>query len=339
VRRRWVAVLLGAGGLAACSGASSVAPFDGPDSADGDRGASPGAGATMNAEGGAAWTTPQGGADASLEAAPDGASARGGADAAGAEAGAGPDAAPPDAGGPDAEAASEGGPRDAGESVDAGSCPLATSATVSYVDGAHGIDDGAHGAGPGTCAYKTITYAVAQGLSTISVASGKYSAATGETLPLVLTDRQEIACHGATIAGQGNYNSSTRATVVFEGTANGLTGCTIVGDDQPGVCVLVDSDGTKSGHDIESVDLGHCGDAAVRIQGTLVDIEDSDLHDSDRGVSWSANSVGDMSNNTLSNNAFDDLACDDGDDGVGGSNNTDSVGDLTCSGCDNCPFE
>jgi hypothetical protein len=217
---------------------------------------------------------------------------------------------------------------------------MASATAGSYVDGAHGVDDVSHGGGPGACAYRTITFAIAHALRNISVAAGTYSATTGETLPLVLMGRQAILCSGATIDGQGIY-LSTRATVVFGGTANVVQGCQIVGDDQPGACVLVEADGTKSGHLLEAVDVSHCGDAAVRMEGTLVNVDDSKFHDSDRGISWSSYETGDMSNNTFANNVFDDIACDDGDpdNGVSGTSNTDGAGAATCTGCGNCPFQ
>jgi hypothetical protein len=370
VFRRWVGVVLGAGWLVACSGSNQVVPFEGPDGADGARDARSGADATMASDDATDGAT-QAAADAEIasdasrdasfdssqDAAVNGADAEVDADASGpggdAEASlvveGGPDAAPeaggldaaPEAGEPDA-APDGGGPDAAPEAgrSDAGPCPVVSATAGSYVDGAQGVDDVSHGGGPGACAYRTITFAIAHAIRNVSVAAGTYSAAAGETLPLVLTGRQAILCNGATIAGQGVYDS-TRATIVFGGTANVVQGCQVVGDDQPGACVLVESDATKSGHLLEAVDVSHCGDAAVRIEGTLVDVEDSKLHDSDRGISWSCCVVGDMSNNTYSNNVFDDIACDDGDpdDGVGGTNNTDGTVAATCTGCGNCPFD
>jgi Protein of unknown function (DUF1565) len=366
VFRRWVVVVLGAGWLVGCSGSNQVVPFEGPDGADGARDARPGADATMASDDvteGAAQAATDAASDASRdasfdssqEAAANGAEAEVDADASGPGVDAepslegGPDAArqaggldaAPEAGEPDA-APDGGGPDAAPEAggSDAGPCPVVSATAGSYVDGAHGVDDVSHGGGPGACAYRTITFAIAHAHRYISVAAGTYSVSAGETLPLVLTGRQAILCSGATIDGQGVYDS-TRATIVFSGTANVVQGCQVVGDDQPGACVLVESDATNSGHLLEAVDVSHCGDAAVRIEGTLVDVEDSKFHDSDRGVSWSYGLVGDISNNTYSNNVFDDIACDDGDpdDGVGGTNNTDAAVAATCTGCGNCPFD
>ncbi len=345
--RGWVAVFLGAGMLAACSGANEVEPFDGPDAAGAARSPEPVPDATIasvdtpdgavppgpDAEGGTRESpdssldsTPDASldssADSSLDASPVATDA---ADGASPTPEAGLDAAP-EATAPDATA------------PDAGHCPAASAAGDAYVDGARGVDDDSHGGGPGGCAYKTITFALTLATRNISVAAGTYSAAHGETMPLVLTGRQGILCASATIAGQAQYESS-RAVVVFDGTANALDGCAVVGDDLPGDCVFVESDGTKSGHLIESAEVSHCGDYGVRIGGTLVEIQSSSFHDSGTGISWSGYSMGDVSNDTFSNNAVADIECDDTQsDEVSGSGNVDGTGDATCTDCSGCPF-
>jgi len=351
VSRGWL-VVLGAGMLVACSGANEVAPFDGPDAADAARSVEPGSDATIasvdppdgavppgpDAEAGTSEppdssldstpdATADSSADSSLDATP---LATDAADGASPTPEAGPDAAP-DAGGPDANAPDASAP-------DAGHCAPASAAGDAYVDGARGVDDDSHGGGPGACAYKTITFALTLATRNVSVAAGTYSAAHGETMPLVLTGRQGLVCTNATIAGEALYESS-RAVVVFDGTANVLDGCTIVGNDLPGDCVFVETDGTKSGHVIESADVSHCGDDGVRIGGTLVEIENSSLHDCDTGISWSGFSMGDVSNDTFSNNALADIECDDTQsDEVSGSNDVDGTGDPTCTDCSGCPF-
>lgn len=350
--RGWVTVFLGAGLLVACSGSNEVEPFDGHDAADAPRDASPGTDATIDgidaadgatnpaptpdaqaeAEAGATESPDSSrdpspdasldsSADSSLDAGADGAEGADAQDGGGAALEAGLDAAP-DANAPDAAP-----------------CPVASAVGDVYVDGAHGVDDDSHGGSPGACAYKTITFALTRAVRNVSVAAGTYSEARGETLPLILTGRQGLVCADAIISGQARYESS-RATVVFDGTANGLSGCTVVGTDLPGACVFVESDGTKSGHVIESSDVSHCADYGVRIGGTLVEIDDSSFHDSDTGISWSGSSMGDVSNDTFANNAFDDIECDDTQsDQVSGSNNVDGTGDATCTGCSGCPFQ
>jgi hypothetical protein len=344
VSRGWVTVFLGAGLLVACSGSNEVEPFDGHDAADTPRDASPGTDATIDAVDAAMHPapTPDAGAEAEAEASPDSsrdsspdASLDSSADS---SLDAGPEGADAqDGGGPAPEAGLDAAP-DA-NAPDAAPCPVVSAVGDVYVDGAHGVDDDSHGGSPGACAYKTITFALTRAVRNIAVAAGTYSEAGGETLPLILTGRQGLVCTNAIISGQARYESS-RATVVFDGTANGLSGCTVVGTDLPGACVFVESDGTKSGHVIESADVSHCADYGVRIGGTLVEIDDSSFHDSDTAISWSGSSMGDVSNNTFANNAFDDIECDDTpSDDISGSNNVDGTGDATCTGCSGCPFQ
>ncbi len=343
--------------LVACSGANEVEPFDGPDAADAARSPEPGPDATI-----AAVDTPDGDVlpgpdaegdtseppDSSLDSTPDASVdssadsshdaspvATDAADGASPTPEAGPDANAPDANTPDANTPDANAP-DA-NAPDAGHCPAAGADAV-HVDGTRGVDDDSHGGGPGACAYKTITFALTVATRNVSVAAGTYSAAHGETMPLVLTGLQAVFCTDATIAGQAPYESS-HAVVVFEGTANVVDGCAVVGDDLPGDCVFVESDGMSRGHFIESSDVSHCGDYGVRVGGSGLQIENNIIHDSDTGISWSGYSMGDVSNDTFSNNALVDIECDDTQsDEVTGSGDVDGAGDPTCTDCSGCPF-
>jgi hypothetical protein len=64
-----------------------------------------------------------------------------------------------------------------------------------------GIDDGAHGGGPGACAFRTIGYALQHATATIELSASAYSAAIGEVFPLVMTGAQVLHCNGASITG------------------------------------------------------------------------------------------------------------------------------------------
>jgi Protein of unknown function (DUF1565) len=220
------------------------------------------------------------------------------------------------------------------------SCPAITESGGVFVD-PHGADDAAHGGGTGTCAYKTITYALAHFDRTIAVSAGTFSAATGETFPLVMTGRQELSCASPSttlIEGQSDYQN-TRATIVINGTANVITHCGIVGDDTTGACVLVKSAGTGDGHDIDLDDASQCGDAAYRIEQSGVVLEGSWGHDSVHGAVWAGNNdtTGQLTNNLFWNNSGTDITCTAGDDGVTGNGNDDSYNDpVTCSVCNNC---
>lgn len=219
------------------------------------------------------------------------------------------------------------------------SCPAITESGGVFVD-AHGTDDASHGGGTGTCAYKTITYALAHFDRTIAVSAGTYSAATGEAFPLVMTGQQTISCASPStgiIQGQADYQG-THATIVITGTSNVVTHCGIVGDSTTGACVLVKSAGTGDGHDIDLDDASKCGDTAYRIEQSGVVLEGSWGHESGHGVVWAAGGLtGQLKNNLFWNNSSTDITCSAGDDGVTGNNNDDSYNDpVTCSVCDNC---
>ena len=237
------------------------------------------------------------------------------------------------------DATAEAGPSpDAG---DASTCPPVSAAAGAYVNLKSGVDDDAHGGGPGGCAYKTITYALAHSDGKILVAKGTYSVAAGETLPLVMTGHQGIYCTNVTISGQGAYPSASasHAAVVLTGTANVVNACSFVGSDLAGSCLLVASTGAGAGHVLENLDATQCGSAAVRVEGSVVAIDQGYFYGNDWGVVWSGTTpTGSMTNNTFSTSAIEDILCSAADPGVTGSNNPGDNGDATCSGCANCPF-
>jgi hypothetical protein len=222
------------------------------------------------------------------------------------------------------------------------SCPAVMEATGVFVDGASGVDDATHGGAAGACAYKTISYALAHFDRAITVGAGTYSAATGETFPLVLTGRQTVTCTSystTTIKGQAAYQAS-RASVVLSGSVNQLSHCGVVGDDTTGSCVLVTSSGSGNGHTLDYDEASLCGGAAYRIEGDNVLVQGSWGHDSEHGIVWAGTGqTGQMLNNLLWNNTGDDITCSSPDNGVTGSGNDDSYNDpLTCSTCGNCDF-
>jgi hypothetical protein len=252
---------------------------------------------------------------------------------------AGPDSGTPDAGGADAE------PADSGPA-----CLGTTTGATVYVNQARGSDDPFHGGGQSACAFKTISYALKFATATINVAAGTFTAAKGETLPLVLTGAQSLVCGSATttttIMGQGPY-MTTHASVVMTGTSNGLNNCDITGNSLAGACILIASNGTGAGHTVKAVAGNNCGSAAVIVQGSNAHIADSNFYDNDRGIAWTAASSaatgpsGDMTNNVFAHSAVmnGDITCAAPYPNVTGSNNTDGKGDAFCSGCDRCPFK
>src|SRR5262249_54065177 len=118
-------------------------------------------------------------------------------------------------------------------------CVPSSPSVKQYVDPALGMDSIDHGAGPGPCAYKTITYALQHATGPIALAKATYSAASGETLPFILNGTQSLLCDGAgngdraTLSGEGVCAEFTSdlCTVFFNGN-NGLSDCIVIGGQQ-----------------------------------------------------------------------------------------------------------
>jgi hypothetical protein len=240
-------------------------------------------------------------------------------------------------------------PAEAGESCasgvcDAGgvcSCAAPDPGAPQFVDPGQGTDDPMHGGAPGPCAYRTLTYALAQAQGSIRPAPGEYSVATGETLPFVLSGSQRLRCYdeesqtSATLSGSGTSTTGT-ATVVLSGVQNQLEGCIIAGGgaDQ---CVVVTGDGSNGdGHELAFSDISGC-DSGVVVSGAgnAVRLHDAAIHDNvTAGVSFSG---GDKSG-VIENNAFSangtDITCTDPSPELSGGDN----GGPSCTGCQNCPF-
>src|SRR5262249_34695920 len=128
-----------------------------------------------------------------------------------------------------------------------GKCVAAPSATH-YVDHANGTNDTEHGGGTGTCAYKTLAYALSQATGTISLVAGDtfQNAVGGEATPFALTGSQKLVCNGATFTTPMNM-SFTSGLINLQGTNNSVSGCNFVGAGLNvtgnGSCMIVKSSG------------------------------------------------------------------------------------------------
>lgn len=147
-----------------------------------------------------------------------------------------------------------------------------------WVDPALGTDDLQHGGGPGALAYRTITFALAHATGTIQLDAGDYTAASGETFPLVLGGDQALTGdpqRGAHIAGNGALaGATTYAAIVLAGRANRVDGVdvttTAANLDRFPVCVAITTSGAHvvGGSDLHDcpivIDLGGHGGVTVR---------------------------------------------------------------------------
>jgi parallel beta-helix repeat protein len=226
-----------------------------------------------------------------------------------------------------------------------GLCGCAAQAPVDprWVDPVGGVDDDLHGGAPGTCAYKTLSYAVAQGHLDIHVAPGTYDAAGGEAFPILLFETQRILCEAVDgnrplITGGGTYTTYT-ATIVASGSGNVIDGCDIVGLDEPAYCI--DSIGAPVAEiRFQGNDVSGCLNGIRLATGGAV-MEGNTIHDN--GLTGIHAQVGEdsaITSNVFSGNPTD-INCNPG---MGwptmvGSGNQSMDGPPICVACDGCPFE
>jgi hypothetical protein len=145
---------------------------------------------------------------------------------------------------------------------DMASCVPTSASVTHWVDPALGHDDVAHGALPGNCAYKTLTYALAHATGRINLANVLYGTGS-ETFPITLTGTQIVDCDPTAtgtrgqLAGSGTAAGFT-AVVELEGTANQLLNCDVSTAPEAGVfasgeCIVV-----NGAHTIDNCNLHAC---------------------------------------------------------------------------------
>ncbi|HEY2743898.1 MAG TPA: right-handed parallel beta-helix repeat-containing protein [Polyangia bacterium] len=110
---------------------------------------------------------------------------------------------------------------------DMATCVPATASQTLWVDPTLGIDDAFHGAAPGACANKTITFALTHGTGHINLnPTATYSTTTGETFPITLGGTQILdgdPNNTGTLAKIFGYHDGTYpASIVLSGTLNQL---------------------------------------------------------------------------------------------------------------------
>jgi hypothetical protein len=233
--------------------------------------------------------------------------------------------------------------------------PSGSAAAIHFVDPAAGTDDVIHGGGYGTCGYRTLTYALTQATGAIALQTAIYSAASGETFPIILKGTQKLFCKymtatGATIRGMG-----TRApigewvSVLFEGTSNALYDCFVDGFQQANsTCVRIRGANASAAtpHEIRGADIGNCPNGAIYVEDSgHVMIADNKLHDGRSGIGWVAATVpgdsiiGQMVNNSFSATQAFDIGCNGPLPNVNGYGNLLSTTATTaCYSCANCPY-
>ncbi len=162
----------------------------------------------------------------------------------------------------------------------------AMAADTWYVDGANGTDDGTHGTGPGTDAFKTIQYSINDGRvgsgDTIIVAAGTYSATTnGEVFPIVVSKSVTLKGAQADVDPRPSSGgrSDTESVIDAEETSNAVVQISVADVEINGFTItggIRDMVEEKDGYSADRLlfrynilydDLGTCepGDDAIQI--------------------------------------------------------------------------
>jgi len=230
-------------------------------------------------------------------------------------------------------------------------CCAPAASALHFVDPVNGTDDAQHGGAYGSCAYKTITYALTRSTGQIALQTATYSPSATEAFPIILTGSQQLLCNmnnsgRATLAGVGmDFTAGFQTAVSIRGGQNVVKDCIINGLANSSVCVAVFTSASAAApHSLNHLDLGNCNSALVLVQDSVgnVVVQNSVLHGSNLGMVWKPFSSGQISSNSFTTGIVSaDISCADGAPGVTGSGNTDTAGPggkPTCLTCGACPF-
>ena len=245
------------------------------------------------------------------------------------------------------------GPVDAGEfcsqgaapgvCAGAGTCscsPPSPQATV-FVAPVNGTDAARHGGAWGSCAYRTLDYALQHAEGTIVVPNMVFTSAE-VTFPIVLNTRQRIRCSYddnegtfTVFSGSGAYGGGS-ATIAFEGARNRLERCGV--DAAGGTAAVVVTSVAESDnqpHEITDGDVTGATDQGIRVDGSRLYLGGNDIHgNAGSGLGFTGGDVSAyFDNNTFSDNGTD-VSCSAASPGVNGDNNNLS----SCTVCQGCNF-
>jgi hypothetical protein len=235
---------------------------------------------------------------------------------------------------------------------DLAECVLAANPSLIWVDSANGADDALHGNQLG-CAVKTITYGLTRaGTATqFNLAPGTdYTAALGETFPIVLNGTQGIdgdpnaTGNRATINGGADFFGNG-APIGINGTNNSVRNLIITGlaGASTNVCVNVHSAAAgPAGHIVDNCDLHDCGGTnagtgvAVVNGGDSVNVSNCTIHNTLNGIGFFG-TTGTAKKNTFATVSGDGVICAASAPGMTGCGETYAADVSTsCVTCVNC---
>ncbi len=225
-------------------------------------------------------------------------------------------------------------------------CAVANASDPQFVDPNLGTDDAFHGNAAGSCAYKTITYALTRATGEIDLTNATYSAL--ETFPLTLTGGQMLNCEPAGAAGpatiSGGAGSTNCNTIYMTGAGNTVENCLLSpgGTSCPTTIFTVDYTGAGViTNNTITGGISASGSVAIEVLGSnYVSISGNTITGGYYGILWMGSSpqTGSMGGNIISGVDQADIYCQEWlDPNVvrGGSVNTlEDPG--TCGQCSNC---
>jgi hypothetical protein len=239
-------------------------------------------------------------------------------------------------------------PNDLSSVPDMATCVPSSASAPVFVDPALGADDAMHGAQPGGCAFKTITYALGHATGRINLTAATYSA--GEVFPLVLNGTQILdgdptnTGNKAQLVGGGDFTSYS-GSIIINGSANQVLRCDISSPNGTttlanGInCINVLTSGT---HVIDHCTMHNCASATssfIGISGYTSGGNSSGVTVTSTTITGAVNCINQIGNNWTVKN----LTCTCGNDGLNGcGTNLTGCGNswgtcgIPCNGC-GCP--
>jgi len=215
-------------------------------------------------------------------------------------------------------------------------CPAGNPNNVQHVDHVHGTDDLAHGSAIGSCAFKTLAFALAHSKGSVELLGIDTfpGDVIGEETPYTLTGSQKLICNNAkfTVATGAGY----AGLISIAGIANTVNGCRIDGADNGGYCAVGNTAGT---HTFSKNTLAGCANVAIFVASTVSGISfiDNTFTENFVGIMFEGINGATLTNNSMVSSG-NDVVCQDASLAVTGSGNVRGGGSVKCLGCANCPF-
>jgi hypothetical protein len=206
------------------------------------------------------------------------------------------------------------------------------------VDHRQGVDDVSHGHASGTCAYRTLTYALERCTGGIELAGTDIfpGGVSGEAAPFVLVGRVALHCNGARFTWP-SVQASYDGLISMAGSADRVDGCLIDGASLGGYCVVVST--SDSVHTFDGNTVTNCGNVGVNVSAGVqgVSFTNNAFSANNDSIIFEGNNAGALTGNTMASTNID-VYCADGSPGLTGSANSGIAGPIDCIGCSGCPF-